>query len=94
MAVSVTGRALAEISIVAGSVLVGELSLLSVLAVGQLVKSHMKFLKRASIHSHHVVTLFDLGRCDHILSYGKGTRLLSYDKAELMLSDHRLVTAV
>lgn len=37
-------------TIVAGSVLAGELSLLSALAAGQLVKSHMKFLKRASIH--------------------------------------------
>lgn len=35
-----------------------------------------------------------LYRCDHILSYGKGTRLLSYKRAELMLSDHRPVTAV
>lgn len=35
-----------------------------------------------------------LYRCDRILSYGKGTRLLSYKRAELMLSDHRPVTAV
>lgn len=32
--------------------------------------------------------------CDRILSYGEGTRLLSYNRAELMLSDHRPVTAV
>ncbi|KXG22413.1 hypothetical protein SORBI_3009G211600 [Sorghum bicolor] len=32
--------------------------------------------------------------CDRILSYGKGTKLLSYKRAELMLSDHRPVTAV
>ncbi|PVH62077.1 hypothetical protein PAHAL_3G200000 [Panicum hallii] len=31
--------------------------------------------------------------CDRILSYGKGTRLLSYKRAELTLSDHRPVTA-
>ena len=33
-------------------------------------------------------------RCDNILSYGKGTRLLSYKRAELMLFNHRPVTAV
>ncbi|PWZ45399.1 hypothetical protein Zm00014a_016650 [Zea mays] len=54
----VTGKALAEISIVTGSVLVGELSLLSVLAAGQLVKSHMKFLKRASIHRETMCVLW------------------------------------
>ncbi|XP_025808013.1 type IV inositol polyphosphate 5-phosphatase 3-like isoform X2 [Panicum hallii] len=32
--------------------------------------------------------------CDRILSYGKGTRLLSYKRAELTFSDHRPVTAV
>ncbi|CAN6327478.1 unnamed protein product [Urochloa humidicola] len=32
--------------------------------------------------------------CDRILSYGKGTRLLSYKRAELTCSDHRPVTAV
>lgn len=32
--------------------------------------------------------------CDRILSYGKGLRLLSYKRAELMFSDHRPVTAV
>ncbi|AQK87989.1 Putative inositol polyphosphate phosphatase (Synaptogenin-like) family protein [Zea mays] len=32
--------------------------------------------------------------CDRILSYGEGTRLLSYNRAELILSDHRPVTAV
>ena len=35
-----------------------------------------------------------LYRCDRILSYGKGTRLLSYKRAELMLFNHRPVTAV
>ena len=33
-------------------------------------------------------------RCDRILSYGKGTRLLSYKRAELLFSDHRPVSAV
>ena len=33
-------------------------------------------------------------RCDRILSYGKGIRLLSYKRGELALSDHRPVTAV
>lgn len=33
-------------------------------------------------------------RCDRILSYGKGMRLLSYRRSELRLSDHRPVTAV
>jgi len=33
-------------------------------------------------------------RCDRILSYGKGIRLLSYKRGELTLSDHRPVTAV
>nr|GMD98025.1 type IV inositol polyphosphate 5-phosphatase 3-like isoform X1 [Ipomoea batatas] len=32
-------------------------------------------------------------RCDRILSYGKGMRLLSYRRSELQLSDHRPVTA-
>ncbi|KAG2617907.1 hypothetical protein PVAP13_3NG258062 [Panicum virgatum] len=32
--------------------------------------------------------------CDRILSYGKGTRLLSYKRAELLFSDHRPVSAV
>ncbi|KAL6627305.1 hypothetical protein ACP70R_031031 [Stipagrostis hirtigluma subsp. patula] len=31
--------------------------------------------------------------CDRILSFGKGMRLLSYRRSELMLSDHRPVTA-
>ncbi|CAL9771140.1 unnamed protein product [Musa acuminata subsp. burmannicoides] len=33
-------------------------------------------------------------RCDRILSFGKGVRLLDYKRAELKLSDHRPVTAV
>ena len=33
-------------------------------------------------------------RCDRILSYGKGIRLLSYKRGELTLSDHRPVAAV
>ena len=33
-------------------------------------------------------------RCDRILSYGKGMRLLDYRRFELRLSDHRPVTAV
>lgn len=33
-------------------------------------------------------------RCDRILSYGRGMRLLSYRRAELKLSDHRPVTAI
>nr|CAB3464612.1 unnamed protein product [Digitaria exilis] len=32
--------------------------------------------------------------CDRILSYGKGTRVLSYKRAELTFSDHRPVTAI
>ena len=32
-------------------------------------------------------------RCDRILSFGKGLRLLSYRRTELRLSDHRPVTA-
>ena len=32
-------------------------------------------------------------RCDRILSYGKGIRLLNYKRSELKLSDHRPVTA-
>ncbi|KAL6851723.1 hypothetical protein ACP4OV_020287 [Aristida adscensionis] len=32
--------------------------------------------------------------CDRILSYGKGIKLLSYNRAELTFSDHRPVTAV
>ena len=35
-----------------------------------------------------------LFRCDRILSYGKGMRLLTYRRSELKLSDHRPVTAV
>uniref|UniRef100_A0A5B7B5C4 Putative type I inositol 1,4,5-trisphosphate 5-phosphatase 1 isoform X4 n=1 Tax=Davidia involucrata TaxID=16924 RepID=A0A5B7B5C4_DAVIN len=31
--------------------------------------------------------------CDRVLSFGKGTRLLSYRRTELRLSDHRPVTA-
>ncbi|RLN18033.1 type IV inositol polyphosphate 5-phosphatase 3-like [Panicum miliaceum] len=37
---------------------------------------------------------FNSEKCDRILSYGKGTRLLSYKRAELTCSDHRPVTAV
>lgn len=33
-------------------------------------------------------------RCDRILSYGKGMRLVRYGRAELRLSDHRPVAAV
>jgi hypothetical protein len=32
-------------------------------------------------------------RCDRVLSYGKGMRLLSYRRTELKMSDHRPVTA-
>lgn len=32
-------------------------------------------------------------RCDRILSYGKGMRVLSYRRTELKMSDHRPVTA-
>ena len=32
-------------------------------------------------------------RCDRILSYGNGVRLLSYKRSELKFSDHRPVTA-
>lgn len=34
-----------------------------------------------------------LFRCDRILSFGKGMRLLSYRRIELNNSDHRPVTA-
>lgn len=34
----------------------------------------------------------DLFRCDRILSYGKGMRLLKYRRAEIKMSDHRPVT--
>lgn len=37
--------------------------------------------------------LFHLFRCDRILSYGKGIRLLKYRRIELKMSDHRPVTA-
>ena len=33
-------------------------------------------------------------RCDRILSFGKGIKLLRYRRSELKLSDHRPVTAV
>lgn len=36
------------------------------------------------------VSLF---RCDRILSYGKGIKLVSYRRTELMMSDHRPVSA-
>lgn len=32
-------------------------------------------------------------RCDRVLSYGTGMKLLSYRRSELKLSDHRPVTA-
>jgi len=32
-------------------------------------------------------------RCDRILSFGKGIKLLEYRRSELKLSDHRPVTA-
>lgn len=32
-------------------------------------------------------------RCDRVLSYGKGMKLLNYRRTELKLSDHRPVTA-
>lgn len=32
-------------------------------------------------------------RCDRVLSYGKGMKLLNYQRAELKFSDHRPVTA-
>lgn len=32
-------------------------------------------------------------RCDRILSYGKGMRLLNYRRNEIKMSDHRPVTA-
>ena len=34
-----------------------------------------------------------LFRCDRILSYGKGIRLLTYKRSELRFSDHRPVSA-
>lgn len=37
--------------------------------------------------------MYSCSRCDRILSYGKGMRLLSYRRTELKLSDHRPVTA-
>lgn len=33
-------------------------------------------------------------RCDRILSFGKGVKLVNYKRAEIKLSDHRPVTAV
>ena len=33
-------------------------------------------------------------RCDRILSYGKGLKLINYRRSELKLSDHRPVTAI
>ena len=44
-------------------------------------------------NNKHISIITSLCRCDRILSYGKGTRLLSYTRAELTLSDHRPVTA-
>jgi type I inositol polyphosphate 5-phosphatase IP5P1/2 len=44
-------------------------------------------------NNKHINIITCLCRCDRILSYGKGTRLLSYKRAELTLSDHRPVTA-
>jgi hypothetical protein len=49
---------------------------------------------RTEICQEQANTFIYLCRCDRILSYGKGTRLLSYKRAELTFSDHRPVTAV
>jgi type I inositol polyphosphate 5-phosphatase IP5P1/2 len=47
------------------------------------------------VYGNKEINIFTcLYRCDRILSYGEGTRLLSYNRAELILSDHRPVTAV
>ncbi len=40
-----------------------------------------------------VTSIPSFSRCDRILSYGKGIKLLSYRRSELKLSDHRPVTA-
>jgi type I inositol polyphosphate 5-phosphatase IP5P1/2 len=45
-------------------------------------------------NNKHAFDLIYTCRCDRILSYGKGIRLLSYKRGELTLSDHRPVTAV
>lgn len=39
------------------------------------------------------MSLYCLFRCDRILSYGKGIKLTSYRRTELMMSDHRPVSA-
>lgn len=43
-----------------------------------------------SIHVTNVRTCY---RCDRILSFGAGMKLLNYRRSELKLSDHRPVTA-
>ena len=35
-----------------------------------------------------------MDRCDRILSFGSGLKLLEYSRAELKLSDHRPVKAI
>lgn len=40
------------------------------------------------------MTLQNFLRCDRILTFGKGVRLLKYKRAEQKLSDHRPVSAV
>ncbi|CAN1235248.1 Type IV inositol polyphosphate 5-phosphatase 3 [Linum perenne] len=45
------------------------------------------------VSSSHELIAIPQFRCDRILSYGKGFRLLSYRRTELKLSDHRPVTA-
>lgn len=42
---------------------------------------------------HYSVFTVLIFRCDRILSYGKGMRLISYWRKELKFSDHRPVTA-
>lgn len=43
---------------------------------------------------HNTVLNSLLFRCDRILSFGKGLKLLSYGRSEHKLSDHRPVTAI
>lgn len=46
-----------------------------------------------SFFSKLTVICIHIFRCDRILSYGKGMKLLKYRRAELKMSDHRPVTA-
>lgn len=42
---------------------------------------------------YKLVLVYIVFRCDRILSYGKGIRLLRYKRVDQKLSDHRPVTA-